>query len=142
MNILLTSGFPQDDAFDLIRWVMDPRNWALIGTVAATVGFIMRYITKKLTDLINNHIERSDKRQDEQLVKLDNALMDIQNRIDLHTKEQDLTLLRIQLQLGIQTKLLTKQEVLTLYDEYSRKGGNSYISRVVQEYLDNLDKGV
>ena len=44
--------------------------------------------------------------------------------------------LRLQIITGIQSGRLSVPEVLSLYDTYIQNGGNSYITRLVNDYIE------
>ena len=51
-------------------------------------------------------------------------------------KTQERDFLRLQIITGIHSGRLSNNEVLTLYDQYVQNGGNSYVSRVVNDYVE------
>ena len=53
-------------------------------------------------------------------------------------KNQERDFLRLQIITGIQSGRLSKNEVLTLYGEYAEKGYNSYVTRIVNDYIEEL----
>lgn len=132
--VLASSDFPEQDAFTLLQWIANPHNWAILGTIGGTIYGATRFASKKLYSRMEDYINQFESKQNEQISQLDSSLTDIKNYMIVNQTENELTMLRIQLQTGLQTGLLTEQELYKLYDEYKRKGGNSYIDRLVRDY--------
>lgn len=132
--VLASSDFPEQDAFSLLQWIANPHNWAILGTIGGTIYTAARFASKRLYSRMEDYINQFESKQNEQISQLDSSLTDIKNYMIVNQAENELTMLRIQLQTGLQTGLLTQQELYKLYDEYKRKGGNSYIDRLVCDY--------
>lgn len=90
-----------------------------------TIGVAGRWAWKKL-----------EAKQNEDLVNMKSDIKDLSKNVDdsMTTIRRDM--LRLQIITGINSGLLSVGEVTMLYDKYKANGGNSYISRVVNDYLE------
>lgn len=75
-------------------------------------------------------------KQNEDLVNMKSDIKDLSDNVNdsMMTIQRDM--LRLQIITGINSGRLSAGEVTMLYDSYKSKGGNSYISRVVNDYLE------
>lgn len=90
-----------------------------------TVGFVGRWAWKKL-----------EAKQNEDLVNMKSDIKDLSDNVDNSMMTIQRDMLRLQIITGINSGRLSGGEVTMLYDIYKAKGGNSYISRVVNDYLE------
>ena len=90
-----------------------------------TIGFVGRWAWKKL-----------EAKQNEDLVNMKSDIKDLSNNVDNSMKTIQRDMLRLQIITGINSGLLSMAEVTTLYDIYKANGGNSYVTRVVDDYLE------
>ena len=117
--------FPTEHAFNLFKWLFDPVTISSLSIYMTTIGFVGRWAWKKL-----------EAKQNEDLVNMKSDIKDLSDNVNdsMMTIQRDM--LRLQIITGINSGRLSVGEVTMLYDIYKAKGGNSYISRVVNDYLE------
>ena len=118
-------NFPTEHAFNFFKWLFNPVTISTLSVYGTTVGFAARYAWKKL-----------ETKQNEDLANMKSDIKDLSNNVNdsMITIERDM--LRLQIITGINSGRLSPGEVTMLYDQYKEKGGNSYISRIVDDYLE------
>ena len=118
-------NFPTEHAFNLLKWLFNPVTISTLSVYGTAVGFAGRWAWKKL-----------ETKQNEDLANMKSAIKDLSNNVNdsMITIERDM--LRLQIITGINSGRLSPGEVTMLYDQYKDKGGNSYISRIVDDYLE------
>ena len=127
--MLKVDNFPTEHAFNLFKWLFNPVTISTLSVYGTIIGFAGRWAWKKL-----------EAKQNEDLDKMKFAIEDLSNNVNdsMITIQRDM--LRLQIITGINSGRLSAEEVTLLYDQYKDKGGNSYISRIVDDYLeDTLD---
>ena len=117
--------FPAEQAFNLFKWLFNPVTISSLSIYMTTIGFVGRWAWKKL-----------EAKQNEDLVNMKTDIKDLSDNVNdsMMTIQRDM--LRLQIITGINSGRLSVGEVTMLYDIYKAKGGNSYISRVVNDYLE------
>ena len=117
--------FPAENALNLFKWLLNPVTISSLSIYMTTIGFVGRWAWKKL-----------EAKQNEDLVNMKSDIKDLSENVDdsMMTIRRDM--LRLQIITGINSGLLSIGEVTMLYDKYKANGGNSYISRVVNDYLE------
>ena len=75
-------------------------------------------------------------KQNEEIEAIKNSITALAISFEEMRKTQELDFLRLQIITGIHSGRLSNNEVLRMYDTYSQKGGNSYVSRIVNDYVD------
>lgn len=100
-------------------------------TTVIAVGTIMYQIIKKLQC---DQKRAAQKDRDALNKRLKSIEVDAKNGRDDLMKE----VLRLQLLEGMDTKRLSSSEVHYFYDKYRAAGGNSFVSSLVNEYLNDL----
>lgn len=110
-----------------LQWIISPSNLASMGTYITTLTFAGRYIWKRL---------ESKQNQDIETLKVEVAKLNETMNDNMKTIQKDM--LRIQIITGIESKLLSAPELTNMYDKYKEMGGNSYISRIVSDYLEEI----
>lgn len=110
-----------------IQWILSPPNLTSMGTYITTLTFAGRYIWKKLESKQNQDIEA-----------LKNEVTKLNETMNDNMKSIQKDMLRIQIITGIESKLLSAPDLTTMYDKYKEMGGNSYISRIVSDYLEEI----
>ena len=117
--------FPTEHAFNLFKWLFDPVTISSLSIYMTTIGFLGRWAWKKL-----------EAKQNEDLVNMKSDIKDLSDNVNdsMMTIQRDM--LRLQIITGINSGRLSIGEVTMLYDSYKDKGGNSYISRIVNDYLE------
>ena len=118
-------NFPTEHAFNFLKWLFNPVTISMLSVYGTSIGFAGRWAWKKL-----------EAKQNEDLDKMKFAIEDLSNNVNdsMITIQRDM--LRLQIITGINSGRLSAEEVTLLYDQYKDKGGNSYISRVVNDYLE------
>ena len=118
-------NFPTEQAFNLFKWLLNPVTISSLSIYMTTIGFVGRWAWKKL-----------EAKQNEDLVNMKSDIKDLSNNVDNSMKTIQRDMLRLQIITGINSGLLSMAEVTTLYDIYKANGGNSYVTRVVDDYLE------
>lgn len=117
--------FPAENALNLFKWLVDPVTISSLSIYMTTVGFVGRWAWKKL-----------EAKQNEDLVNMKSDIKDLSDNVNHSMMTIQRDMLRLQIITGINSGRLSVGEVTMLYDIYKAKGGNSYISRVVNDYLE------
>ena len=117
--------FPTEHAFDFFKWLFNPVTISSLSVYVTTIGFAGRWAWKKL-----------EAKQNEDLVNMKTDIKELSDNVNdsMMTIQQDM--LRLQIITGINSGRLSMGEVTMLYDKYKDNGGNSYITRVVDDYLE------
>ena len=117
--------FPTEHAFNFFKWLFNPVTISSLSVYVTTIGFAGRWALKKL-----------EAKQNEDLVNMKTDIKDLSDNVNdsMMTIQQDM--LRLQIITGINSGRLSIGEVTMLYDKYKDNGGNSYITRVVDDYLE------
>ena len=117
--------FPTEHAFNLLKWLFNPATISSLSVYVTTVVFAGRLAWKKL-----------EAKQNEDLVNMKTDIKALSDNVDdsMMTIQRDM--LRLQIITGINSGRLSVGEVTMLYDKYKANGGNSYITRVVNDYLE------
>ena len=117
--------FPAENAFNLVKWLFDPVTISSLSIYMTTIGFVGRWAWKKF-----------EAKQNEDLVNMKSDIKDLSDNVNHSMMTIQRDMLRLQIITGINSGRLSVGEVTMLYDIYKAKGGNSYISRVVNDYLE------
>lgn len=116
----------------LIHWLVSPEVLSQIGVYigigASIVGFSSRVFKRLWTNL--------EKKQNEEIEGIKNSINALTLSFQEMQQTQERDFLRLQIVTGIQSERLSISEILTLYDSYVKKGGNSYITRLVNDYIE------
>ena len=117
--------FPTEHAFNFFKWLFNPVTISSLSVYVTAMGFAGRWAWKKL-----------EAKQNEELVNMKTEIKDLSDNVNdsMMTIQRDI--LRLQIITGINSGRLSMGEVTMLYDQYKDKGGNSYISRIVNDYLE------
>lgn len=117
--------FPAEQAFNFFKWLFNPVTISSLSIYMTTIGFVGRWAWKKL-----------EAKQNEDLVNMKTDIKDLSDNVNdsMMTIQRDM--LRLQIISGINSGRLSIGEVTMLYDKYKDNGGNSYITRVVDDYLE------
>ena len=118
-------NFPTEHAFDLLKWLLNPVTISTLSVYGTSVVFAGRWAWKKL-----------EAKQNEDLTNMKCDIKDLSNNVNDSMLMIQRDMLRLQIITGINSGRLSAGEVTTLYDQYKDKGGNSYISRIVNDYLE------
>ena len=117
--------FPAENALNLFKWLFNPVTISSLSVYITTIGFAGRWAWKKL-----------EAKQNEDLVNMKTDIKELSDNVNdsMMTIQQDM--LRLQIITGINSGRLSMGEVTMLYDKYKDNGGNSYITRIVDDYLE------
>ena len=118
-------NFPTEHAFNFFKWLFNPVTISTLSIYGTAVGFAGRWAWKKL-----------EAKQDSDLANMKSDIKDLSDNVDNSMMTIQRDMLRLQIITGINSGRLSVGEVTMLYDIYKAKGGNSYISRVVNDYLE------
>ena len=77
-------------------------------------------------------------KQNKDLATMKSDIKDLSNNVNDSMLMIQRDMLRLQIITGIDSGRLSAGEVTVLYDQYKDKGGNSYISRIVDDYLEEI----
>jgi len=116
----------------LIHWFFSPEVLSQIGVYigvgTSIVGFGSRVFKRLWYNL--------EKKQNEEIAGIKNSLHALTVSFQEMQQTQERDFLRLQIVTGIQSQRLSVSEILSLYDSYVNKGGNSYITRLVNDYIE------
>ena len=117
--------FQAENALNLFKWLLNPVTISSLSVYVTTIGFAGRWAWKKL-----------EAKQNEDLVNMKTDIKELSDNVNdsMMTIQQDM--LRLQIITGINSGRLSMGEVTMLYDKYKDNGGNSYITRIVDDYLE------
>ena len=118
-------NFPTEHAFNFFKWLLNPITISKLSVYGTSIGFAGRWAWKKL-----------EAKQNEDLANMKSDIKDLSNNVNDSMLMIQLDMLRLQIITGINSGRLSAGEVTMLYDQYKDKGGNSYISRIVNDYLE------
>lgn len=116
----------------LLYWLLSPEVLSQIGVYIGVGASIVGFGAKVFTRLWN----KLEKKQNEEIDGIKNAISALTLSFQEMQQTQERDFLRLQIVTGIQSDRLSIAEVLALYDSYTQKGGNSYITRVVNDYIE------
>ena len=117
--------FPTEHAFNFFKWLFNPVTISSLSAYVTTIVFAGRWAWKKL-----------EAKQNEDLVNMQTDIKDLSDNVNDSMKTIQRDMLRLQIITGINSGRLSMGEVTMLYDKYKANGGNSYITRVVDDYLE------
>lgn len=117
--------FPTEHAFNFFKWLFNPATISSLSVYVTTIGFAGRWAWKKL-----------EAKQNEDLVNMKSDIKDLSDNVNESMMTIQRDMLRLQIITGINSGRLSIGEVTMLYDKYKANGGNSYITRVVNDYLE------
>lgn len=118
-------NFPTEHAFNFFKWLLNPVTISTLSVYATSIGFAGRWAWKKL-----------EAKQNEDLANMKSDIKELSNNMNGCLLMIQRDMLRLQIITGINSGRLSAGEVTMLYDQYKDKGGNSYISRIVNDYLE------
>ena len=122
----------QNHVQGLLKWLLSPEVLSQIGLYIGIGGSIIGFGTK----VFRNLWEKLEAKQNEEIEGIKNSINALTISFQEMQKTQERDFLRLQIITGIQSQRLSISEVLALYDSYAQKGHNSYVSRIVQDYID------
>ena len=123
--MLKVDNFPTEQAFNFLKWLSSPTTISMLSVYGTTIGFVGRWAWKKL-----------EAKQNEDLVNMKTDIKDLSDNVNDSMRTIQRDMLRLQIITGINSGRLSMGEVTMLYDKYKANGGNSYITRVVDDYLE------
>ena len=108
--------------------ILTPEVIAIIGSIIGTVWHMLKQIKKRVDDdheeLFTSLNERMGKQEELS-----------EKRYRDTTKE----IVRLQILEGIESRRLSVSEVQYFYEKYKKLGGNSFVTKKVQEYIKSLE---
>ena len=108
--------------------ILTPEVIAILGSIIGTLWHMLKQIEKRVDnehkELFKSLNERMDK--EEELSK---------KRYRDTTKE----IVRLQILEGIESRRLSVSEVQYFYEKYNKLGGNSFVTKKVQDYIKSLE---
>lgn len=123
------NGFEQ--TFNFVQWLLDPATISTIVTFTTIVAGGTIRIWNKL-----------EKKQNKDIESIRSDVKNLSDGVHSTLSEVKLDNLRLQILAGLNSNsMMSLKEIMTLYDEYKRLGGNSYISRMVEEAIQKNLKG-
>ena len=117
--------FPTEHAFNFFKWLFNPVTISSLSVYVTTIVVAGRWAWKKL-----------EAKQNEDLVNMKTDIKDLSDNVNDSMRTIQRDMLRLQIITGINSGRLSMGEVTMLYDKYKDNGGNSYITRVVDDYLE------
>ena len=120
-------NFPTEHAFNFFKWLLNPMTISTLSVYGASIGIAGRWAWKKL-----------EAKQDRDIATMKSDIKDLSNNMNDSMMMIQRDILRLQIITGINSGRLSPCEVTMLYDQYKDKGGNSYISRIVNDYLEEI----
>ena len=117
--------FPTEHAFNFFKWLLNPVTISSLSVYVTAIGFTGRWAWKKL-----------EAKQNEDLVNMKTDIKVLSDNMNDSMMIIQRDMLRLQIITGINSGRLSMGEVTMLYDKYKANGGNSYITRVVNDYLE------
>lgn len=118
-------NFPTEHALNFFKWLLDPVVISKLSLYGTSLGFAGRWAWKKL-----------EAKQNKDLANMKSDIKVLSNNVNDSMLMIQRDMLRLQIITGINSGRLSAGEVTMLYDQYKDKGGNSYISRIVNDYLE------
>ena len=118
----------------LLMWLISPEVLSQIGVyigVGASIYGVGIKAFKKLWVGLES-------KQNEEIDGIKNSINALTLSFQELHRNQERDFLRLQIITGIHSGRLSEQEILYLYDQYIQKGYNSYVSRIVNDYIDEL----
>ena len=114
-----------EHAFNFLTWLLNPTTLATVGTYSSLLTVTGRWVWRKL-----------EAKQDKDIDSIRNDVSVLSKELDDQLKAIRLDQIRLQILSGVSTGILSTKEVSDLYDIYKAGGGNSYVSRIVADYLE------
>lgn len=115
----------------LIHWFFSPEVLSQIGVYISVGASIVGFGSRVFKRLWHN----LEKKQNEEIAGIKNSLHALTVSFQEMQQTQERDFLRLQIVTGIQSQRLSVSEILSLYDSYVNNGGNSYITRLVNDYI-------
>lgn len=80
------------------------------------------------------------KQSEERIKTIEYRVETIQTSVEKTETKYELEFVRLEILFGVIHGVLSEYELLQLYDKYKSLGGNSYVKRVVENYIDKRTK--
>lgn len=120
----------------LLSWLLSPEVLSQIGIYFGIGTSIIAFGSRVFKKLWYN----LEKKQNEEIEEIKNSIRTLTISFQEMQQTQSRDFLRLQIITGIQSGRLSVSEVLALYDSYIKNGGNSYITRLVNTYIEEQRK--
>lgn len=108
--------------------ILTPEVIAILGSIIGTLWHVFKQIEKHVDDGHKELVKSLNERIDEQEKLSEKRYRDT-------TKE----IVRLQILEGIESRRLSVSEVQYFYEKYKKLGGNSFVTKKVQEYIKSLE---
>lgn len=118
----------------LLMWLISPEVLSQIGVymgVGASIYGVGVKAFKKLWVGL-------EAKQNEEINSIKNSINALTISFQEMHRNQERDFLRLQIITGIHSGRLSESEILYLYDQYKERGYNSYVSRIVNDYVEEL----
>jgi|SRR5690625_3541433 len=119
--------------------ILTPEVIAILGSIIGTFWHMLKQLDnridnehKELFKSLNERIDKQDELLNERIDKQDELS---KKRYRDTTKE----IVRLQILEGIESRRLSVSEVQYFYEKYKKLGGNSFVTKKVQEYIKSLE---
>nr|DAX38267.1 MAG TPA: hypothetical protein [Caudoviricetes sp.] len=118
----------------LLMWLISPEVLSQIGVYIGVGASIYGVGIKAFKKLWVN----LEAKQNDEIDSIKNSINALTVSFQELHRNQERDFLRLQIITGIHSGRLSESEILYLYDQYKEKGYNSYVSRVVDDYVEEL----
>lgn len=118
----------------LLMWLISPEVLSQIGVyigVGASIYGVGIKAFKKLWIGL-------EAKQNDEIDSIKNSINALTVSFQELHRNQERDFLRLQIITGVHSGRLSESEILYLYDQYKERGYNSYVSRVVDDYVEEL----
>lgn len=118
----------------LLMWLISPEVLSQIGVyigVGASIYGVGIKAFKKLWISL-------EAKQNDEIDSIKNSINALTVSFQELHRNQERDFLRLQIITGVHSGRLSESEILYLYDQYKERGYNSYVSRVVDDYVKEL----
>lgn len=118
----------------LLMWLISPEVLSQIGVYIGVGASIYGVGIKAFKKLWVN----LEAKQNDEIDSIKNSINALTVSFQELHRNQERDFLRLQIITGIHSGRLSESEILYLYDQYKEKGYNSYVSRIVDDYVEEL----
>ena len=118
----------------LLMWLISPEVLSQIGVYIGVGASIYGVGIKAFKKLWVN----LEAKQNDEIDSIKNSINALTVSFQELHRNQERDFLRLQIITGIHSGRLSESEILYLYDKYKEKGYNSYVFRVVDDYVEEL----
>ncbi|MDR2976850.1 MAG: hypothetical protein LBV19_06015 [Streptococcaceae bacterium] len=120
MNILA------QDILRIITHIFNPGNLTILVILSGAFFKAWNAVTKKITEELENKFNELDQRLNTIELQMSGDYNELQKEV-----------LRLQILEGINSRRLSSSELLYFADKYHKLGGNSFVSKQINEFLNH-----